>query len=178
MNRNRMTICGRKTMTLPTPEIRPSLRKLRMISGSGSAAACTPSQVKPSEIRFITGWAQANTAWNITNRMASRMISPPTGCSTSLSTLAVPGSSVPALRIAARSTRSASRWALRNAAASGARQSAVPRQAAAGRHRDRGHHRDAELARQHGKVDVDATLLGDVHHVEGHQDGAADLLEL
>ena len=71
-----MMICGRNTMTLPTPEITPFCRKL--CSRPAGRVSCTncPSAAKASDNSSISGCAQANTAWNITNRISARIASP------------------------------------------------------------------------------------------------------
>src|SRR6516165_4552886 len=86
MNRNRIRICGRKTRTLPTPEITPFWMKL--CSRPSGSASCTsaPSVSNPNEIRSISGLAQANTAWNMMNSRDSRIRRPATGWSRTAST--------------------------------------------------------------------------------------------
>ena len=142
----------------------------------------------------ISGRAQANTAWNMTNRMASRMTQPGHGMQQHgidprrAARRARPDCAPP--RAAARS---ASRWPTRSSPASGARQSAAPaagrssstpvdlgqqRVGAAAAHRDRLHDRHAELARQALDVDLDAALARDVHHVERQHHRPADALQL
>ena len=131
MKKNRITICGRKTSTLPTPPISPSLRKLLSRSGSGAASTRSPSQWKAASIASMPGVAQANTAWNMTNRMASRIDAArprdaaarhrPAPCRHRARRSGAPRHA---------SSRSASRWPPRNSPASGALHDEAP---AAGR---------------------------------------------
>ncbi len=66
-------------MTAPTPAIAPSTISDRK-SPWGSAFLATPdSQATAEEIQSTGTWLQANTAWNITNMIAARMIGPKTG---------------------------------------------------------------------------------------------------
>ena len=76
-----MMICGRKTITLPTPAMMPSTRRLR--SGpSGSAPRTTsPSEATADSIQPIGVSAQLNTAWNTKNSSTASAIMPSTGCS-------------------------------------------------------------------------------------------------
>ncbi len=62
MNRNRIMICGRKMITLPTPAMTPSA--IRLASAPSPSAACTrPPRIDVAEsIRSMIGVAQANTA--------------------------------------------------------------------------------------------------------------------
>ena len=111
-----MMICGRNTMTLPTPEITPFCRKLcNSPAGSVSCTNC-PSALKACDNSSIKGCAQANTAWNITNRMRARIASPATGCSTTASIRAVHESGRVGRLTVAAMMRSASRWVARNCA--------------------------------------------------------------
>ena len=59
--------------------LQEALQQARRAACRGPAA---PSASKPADSSSISGCAQANTAWNITNRMSSRIASPATGCST------------------------------------------------------------------------------------------------
>jgi hypothetical protein len=79
MKANRITICGRKTMTLPTPAIMPSTTRERRSSFWIPAPAISPTQPTPASMPSITGVAQAKTAWNITNRTPNRMSRPAMG---------------------------------------------------------------------------------------------------
>ena len=76
-----MRICGRNTMTLPTPEIAPFSRKLCNSPAGNVLCTSCPSAPKAADNSSIKGCAQANTAWNITNKMSARIASPATGCS-------------------------------------------------------------------------------------------------
>ena len=77
-------------MTLPTPEITPFWRKLCSRPSGSVSCTSSPSASKPPTSRSISGCAQANTAWNITNRIsAAGSRAPPTGCSTTASIRAV-----------------------------------------------------------------------------------------
>src|ERR1700740_2036951 len=62
MNRKMMMICGRNTMTLPTPEITPFCRKL--CSRPAGRASCTiwPRAANATDNSSINGCAQLNTA--------------------------------------------------------------------------------------------------------------------
>ena len=119
MNRNRIRICGRKTTTLPTPEITPFWMKLWMSPLGSRSCASPPQASKPAWSRFMSGCAQLNTAWNITNRMASSSTSPKTGCSRTASTLLVSVSGRLGALTQAAMMRSASRWSARTSAAPG-----------------------------------------------------------
>ncbi|MNY36919.1 hypothetical protein D3C86_1714450 [compost metagenome] len=68
----------------------------------------------------IAGVAQVKTAWNMTNRMPSRMSRPATGCSRTLSILPVRVSGRSGGRTQALTMRSASRCAVRISAGDGA----------------------------------------------------------
>ncbi len=108
-----MMICGRNTMTLPTPEIRPFCRKLcsrPQPSGITSWINC-PSAAKPSDNSSIAGCAQVNTAWNITNRITARITRPQIGCSTTESIRLVSVSGLVGSVTTAAMMRSASRCA-------------------------------------------------------------------
>ena len=63
-------------MTLPTPEITPFWMKLCSRPSGSVSCASTPSAVEAGRISSISGFAQANTAWNITNRISSRISEP------------------------------------------------------------------------------------------------------
>ena len=65
-------------------------------------------------MRSISGCAQVKTAWNITNRMASRITRPATGCSSTASSRVVSVSGLVGMWTASSMMRSASRWAARN----------------------------------------------------------------
>ena len=122
MNRNRIRIWGRKTSTLPTPEITPSEIRLRSRPGGRLVPTHTPRWSKPALIASMAGWAQVNTAWNIRKSTASRMAEPAMGCSSTSSNRPVrvsgwAGGETHALRML-----SASRWARRSSAAVGSLQ--------------------------------------------------------
>ncbi len=92
MKKNRIRICGRKTSTLPTPAIRPSA--IRLCSRPSGRTVATPgAQGREAGLdrRPSAASAQVNTAWNITNSRANRISRPPTGCSSTASTLPVDG---------------------------------------------------------------------------------------
>ena len=72
-------------MTLPTPEMTPFCTKLCSRPSGNRVWTHWPSAAKPSDSNSISGCAQLNTAWNITNRIASRISRPATGCSTTAS---------------------------------------------------------------------------------------------
>ena len=112
-----MRICGRKTSTLPTPEITPFWMKLCNRPAGNASCAILPSASKPAEMRSITGVAPVNTAWNRTNSSASRMSRPATGCSSTASTRPVSVSGRAGWLTATPIIRSASRWAARRSAA-------------------------------------------------------------
>ena len=135
MKKNRMTICGRNTITLPTPPISPSFRKLASRSGSGRRVTMSPRRWNSASIASMPGCAQAKTAWNITNRMASSTTRPATGCRSTASTRVVRLSGLPWPFTAEARIRSASRWAPRRAAASGAVHEVRPAPSAAVRRR-------------------------------------------
>src|SRR5271166_603173 len=122
MKKNRVRICGKKTRTLPSPEMTPSRTKLNSQPCGSKMPAHAPRPSKPLLIRSIGAWAQANTAWNIKNRIAIRMTRPSTGWSTMLSMRRVMLSGRPGILTAASSMRSASRCAARNSAALGSDQ--------------------------------------------------------
>ena len=182
-------------MTLPTPPISPSLKKLFSRSGSGAASTRSPSQWKarldrihrrrrPGEHRLEHDEQDAPAARPARRPDAAARHRP----------CAVSGSRSPGPRTAAASRRSASRWPTRKAPASGGCQSATRRLrrcsssrrsiagqqriGAAAPHRHRFHDRHAELARQALDVDLDAALAGDVHHVERQHHRPADALQL
>ena len=112
-------ICGRNTRTLPTPEITPFCTKLCNSPSGSTVRDHAPSASKPAVISSIAGWAQANTAWNITNNSSSSAIMPHTGCSSTASTRVVQVSGLAGSLTAARITRSASRCAARRSAMAG-----------------------------------------------------------
>ncbi len=103
-------------MTLPTPEITPFCRKF--CSKPAGNVSCTnrPSEAKADDNSSISGCAQANTAWNITNRISARIASPATGCSTTASIRAVQVSGFAGRLTVAAMMRSASRCVARNSA--------------------------------------------------------------
>ncbi len=72
-------ICGRNTMTLPTPATTPSARKLLNAPAGRFAAMNTPSEAAPASMASIIGVAQANTAWNTIAMTTKRPIVPGTG---------------------------------------------------------------------------------------------------
>ncbi len=112
-------ICGRNTRTLPTPEIRPSQTKLRITPSGRIWLARAESASKPAVIRSISGWAPANTAWNIRNSTASSTRTPATGCSSTLSIRPVQVSGRLGGRTQAFRMRSASQCRVRIPAAEG-----------------------------------------------------------
>ena len=76
MKKNRIRICGRKVTTAPTPAIAPSTTIDRS-SPAGKRRRRLPTATRPRLRSIDTGvWLQANTAWNITNMIAARMIGP------------------------------------------------------------------------------------------------------
>ena len=109
MNANRITICGRKTTTLPTPAMTPSMSRLLNHPSLSDAPSHVPSAANPSSIHVIGVSAHVNTAWNIKNRSAARMKSPATGCSTTLSTARVSRFIAGSVRIVSRAMARASR---------------------------------------------------------------------
>ena len=117
-----MMICGRNTMTLPTPEITPFCRKLCSSPAGRVSWTYCPSASKLDDNSSIKGCAQANTAWNITNRIRSRIKRPPTGCSTTESIRAVQVSGRSGRLTLVAMMRSASRWVARSSAAVSGRQ--------------------------------------------------------
>ena len=94
---------------------------MKLCSRPAGSRSCTsaPSAVKPAEIRSISGCAQVNTAWNITNKTHSRINSPATGCSSTASSRVVSVSGLAGMRTARSMMRSASRCAARNSATVG-----------------------------------------------------------
>ena len=81
MKANRITICGRNTITEPTPASTPWVRKSRTrLSGSVVVTPAISALIAASSAS-AKGVAQANTAWNITNRNANRIAGPAQGCS-------------------------------------------------------------------------------------------------
>ena len=62
MNANRMTICGRNTITAPTPAMMPSVINERSTVSAMFARTASCSAVKPASIASAGGAAQANTA--------------------------------------------------------------------------------------------------------------------
>ncbi len=70
--------------------------------------------MKAADSSSISGCAQANTAWNITNRISARIASPATGCSTTASIRAVQVSGLAGRLMVAAMMRSASRWVARS----------------------------------------------------------------
>ena len=85
MKKNRIRICGRNTTTDPTPAMIPCVRKSRKIDCGISLETNADRAVKPASIASANGVAQANTAWNITNRKAKRISGPIHGFSNSRS---------------------------------------------------------------------------------------------
>ena len=85
MKKNRIRICGRKTITLPAPAMTPSTSRLR----SGPSAMCavvqSPRPAIAALIASIGTAAQENTAWNIRNRTTASSARPQTGCITTAS---------------------------------------------------------------------------------------------
>ncbi len=71
MKANSSTICGRNTITLPTPAITPSMMKLLNRPAGSTPRTMSPSAPAPVSIRSIIGVAQAKTDWN-TMAIASR----------------------------------------------------------------------------------------------------------
>jgi hypothetical protein len=89
MNRNRIKICGRNTITAPTPAITPSVTSERRIESGKFALIISSSALNPASIASAGTVAQLNTAWNITNRIVASSISPNTGCSATASSACV-----------------------------------------------------------------------------------------
>ena len=188
-----MMICGRNTTTLPTPEITPFCRKL--CSSPAGRVSCTncPSAPKLDDSNSISGCAQANTAWNITNRISARIRSPPTGCSTTASIRAVQVSGRVGRLTLSAMMRSASRWVARNCAAvSGCQRFSRRRRFALGgdlvgqpqqlggaalAHRNRGDHGDAERSGELCHIHRDAAARRDVEHVEHQRQRPAGRLQ-
>ena len=82
MKANRIRICGRNTMTEPTPASTPSASRDRtQLSGSAPVTTCCAQAIAAS-IHPIGASAQEKTAWNIRNRMAANNIGPTTGLRT------------------------------------------------------------------------------------------------
>ena len=109
-------ICGRNTMTLPTPEMTPFCRKLASKPSGSTSCTSLPSATNADDSNSITGCAQLNTAWNMTNRISARMIRPNTGCSTTASTRVISVSGFGDIVTVSRMIRSASRWVAFNSA--------------------------------------------------------------
>ncbi len=117
-----MMICGRNTMTLPTPEITPFWRKLCRRPAGMVLWTSSPSESKPELSSSMSGCAQANTAWNITNRISASTTRPPTGCRTTASIRAVSVSGLAGRLTQSAMIRSASRWVARSSGTLSARQ--------------------------------------------------------
>ena len=80
MKKNRIRICGRKVTTAPTPAIAPSTMSERKQAGGKRVLATWPTaRRRRSSIQPTGAWLHANTAWNMTNMMAARMIGPAIG---------------------------------------------------------------------------------------------------
>ena len=62
---NRIKICGKNTMTLPTPAMTPSTTRLSTMPSGSTAASIAPMALTPASMRSTSGVAHANTAWNI-----------------------------------------------------------------------------------------------------------------
>ena len=112
-----MMICGRNTMTLPTPEITPFCRKLcskprgqgvvnQLAEGAERRPTAAPSAAAPR--RTPPGTSRTGSA------PGSR--APPPGCSTTASIRAVQVSGLVGRLTVAAMMRSASRWVARNCA--------------------------------------------------------------
>ena len=112
MKRNRIRICGRNTITAPTPLITPSTSSERS-SESGISAVRNPcNAVKPASIASMNGCAQLNTAWNIRNMIASSRTGPATGCSATASSMCVQRRTVVSDTVAAVAIVRARRWSV------------------------------------------------------------------
>src|SRR6516164_3693673 len=192
MKKNKVRICGRKTRTLPSPEMIPSRTKLHSQPCGSTIPAHAPRPSKPLLIRSIGACAQANTAWNIKNRIANRMTRPSTGWSTILSTCRVMLSGRPGILTAASSMRSAWRCAAQlggvrlGPGALGRRQPTLADHlvdpgeeiaCAAAPHRDRGDDGDPELGGQPVEVDLEPAMARDVEHIEREDHRPTDALE-
>ena len=81
MKKNRITICGRKTTTEPTPASTPSVTKSRRTPSGSSAMAHSLRIATTPSSASAKGVAQANTAWNTTNSSANRISGPTQGLS-------------------------------------------------------------------------------------------------
>ncbi len=62
MNKNKIRICGKKMITLPTPAITPSTIRLESIPAGSVAVTSAPRAAVPASMRSMSGVAQANTA--------------------------------------------------------------------------------------------------------------------
>ena len=195
MKRNRITICGRKTSTAPTPGDHPVDQKA--LQEPGRQASSRPRRARlsnPAAIRSMIGAApgehrlehheqQAEQDDRPRDRMQhDRVDHARSRCAGSRG-----------IRTAAAMIRSASRRAARRSAAVGwairprrggaspsssIRSSRAQQRVDAGpAHRGRGDHRQAELGRHPVEVDLDAARRGDVDHVEHQQHRQADALQ-
>ena len=79
MKAKRIRICGRKTMTPPTPAMAPSTSRLASApSGSGARTHSPVADVAPS-MSSINGVAQENTAWKTAAITSTNRMEPMTG---------------------------------------------------------------------------------------------------
>ena len=81
MNANRIRICGRNTITAPTPAITPSVSNERSTDSGSNRSTPRVSAAKPAVIASIGTCAQVKTDWNMTNSTVASRRRPKTGCS-------------------------------------------------------------------------------------------------
>ncbi len=110
MKKNRISICGRNTITAPVPLITPSVRRLRRKPPGSAVWTHLPIVSNSAVIASIGACAQANTAWNITNRMTAISSGPPTGCSATASIRWLQRRAPCSSRVAAIAIARARRW--------------------------------------------------------------------
>ena len=90
MKKNRITICGRKTSTPPTPAITPSTSRLRSQPGASTPATASPRAAVPASIQAMGRSAPTKTAWKTTNSSSASSSGPSSGCSTTRSMRSLP----------------------------------------------------------------------------------------
>ena len=185
MKKNRMRICGRKTITAPTPPSTPSTSMERSAPAgmAPDSATCAPETSPASHA--IGASAPANTAWNMKNSSAASSSGPATGCSVMPSRRCdqrrcAPCASVTALAIvrASRCNRvislSGDSRDRRRFAAQQRRQPGAELGQPAPPHRHRRDDRQAEDGRQPFGIDAGAVTFGQIDHVERHQHRQAE----
>ncbi len=79
MKKNRIRICGRKVIDRADAGDCAVDDHRAQQAGGSAVAACADSQATPSAIQATGAALHENTAWNIRNMMAARIIGPTTG---------------------------------------------------------------------------------------------------